>query len=104
MPRRANTIPTWTSRVEALFRRTDDFLSTADIKREIPDIKFNQLGGALCHFQKLGLIESVQGPKGCLFWFWTGAPDPRVRVVEERTPESRPRRTRRSVMKEAPNA
>jgi hypothetical protein len=98
------TIPTWTSRVEALFRKTDDFLSTADIKREIPDISLNQLGAAIHHLQKHGLLESVQGPKGCLHWFWTGAPDPRTRTIEERRPEDKPRRTRQTGMKEVPNA
>lgn len=96
MPRghypRQSRIATWTSVTEDTLRIMDDFLSMQQIVA-LTGGASNQISAAL-YSLKMYLVVDCVISEGQLFWFLTGL-DTRVRVVEERTPEDKPRKTRR---------
>lgn len=85
--------PTWAYLVEDALRKADDFMSL-DQLLAATGARRNQLSAALCHLQKCQTADAVLA-QGKLYWFYAGG-DTRCRHVEERTPEDKPRRTRKT--------
>lgn len=83
---------TWTSLTEEALRVMDDFLSLSHLM-QLTGGSSNQITAALYCLKHYLVVDCVIA-EGQLYWFLTGN-DTRVRVVEERTPEDKPRRTRR---------
>ena len=85
--------PTWTHLVTEALRTADDFLSMEALKAATGG-NTGQVTAALFHLQKCRVVDSVGGPEG-LFWFYRGE-DIRSRELDERVPEDKPRRQRRT--------
>lgn len=86
--------PTWTSKVEEVLRLADDFLAAKEIQAKL-EARRNQIFAALWHLRDCKVIDSVESG-GKLYWFYKGhEEDPRCRIIEERCPEDKPRKTRR---------
>lgn len=87
--------PTWVHLVEAAMAKADDFISLPQI-RKLTGANTGQATAALHHLSKMRAAENVKGIDGVLWWFLTPASDLRCRKVEERIPEEKNRRQRRS--------
>jgi len=85
--------PTWTSKVEEALRLADDFMGSAELQAKL-GANANQINAALWWLRRCGVVESVES-MGRLHWFYKGhETDPRIRIVEERRPEDKPRKAR----------
>ena len=92
---RAQKEPTSTALVEEALRASDDFMSV-DMLVAATGRSRNQVGAACHHLRRFLVVDVVVNPDGRGWWFaMPHDGDTRSRVVEERTPESRPRRQRR---------
>lgn len=96
MPRgiynRQARIATWTSLTEDTLRIMDDFMSMQQLV-QLTGGSSNQISAALYCLKRYLVVDCVIA-EGELFWFLTGN-DTRVRQVMERTPEDKPRKSRR---------
>jgi len=87
---------TWTSLITERLRATDDFLSRKMIKDRVTGINDNQLSAALAHLRKRHAIDVVVEADGTGWWFALPiGSDTRNYAVEERAPESKPRKPRK---------
>lgn len=84
---------TSTTRVMEALIRADDFRTGRQLQEEL-GLDCSHVSAALYHFRKYHAADCIEQPDA-LWWFATPEDDRRCRVVEERTPESRPRRPRR---------
>lgn len=89
-------VPTLTTLVQEALARADDFMTAAQLA-EITKHTPNQVSTALWALSNYKVVESVES-QGRLWWFLTTT-DTRTRIFEERTPETKPRRTRRATKK-----
>lgn len=78
--------------MEALVR-ADDFRTGRQLQEELR-LSGNRVSAALYHLLKHRAVEFVEADR-TLWWFATPTSDTRSRVVEEKAPETRPRRPRR---------
>lgn len=85
--------PTYMSRVEEALNRADDFLTVAQIV-EATRIDLHHVAACIWWLNKMKAIESLESD-GQLWWFYTPEKDKRVKRIEMRRPEDKPRRTRR---------
>jgi len=85
--------PTWTHLVEESLRTADDFMSMKAICLATGGSP-NQVSAALYSLQSYRVVDCVASPEG-LHWFFRGE-DSRCRSLEERTPEEKPRKMRRT--------
>jgi hypothetical protein len=89
---RARKEPTATGLVFDALRAADDFL-TLPALRVATGLDTNHVSAALCHLRKYRAVAAIA--EGSLWWYATPEDDTRLRRVEERTPERRPRSPRR---------
>lgn len=89
--------PTSTSIVEETLRTLDDFV-TAPQLRDLTGLDTCHLSASLCHLRKYSAADCIDAD-GQLYWYATPDTDVRTKVLLERTPESKPRRTRRTKKK-----
>lgn len=89
--RRARITTTTTLVMDAL-RWADDFMTGAQLC-EVTGRASNQVFAALNHLRKYNVVDSIASD-GTLWWFATGD-DSRSRVIDEKVPESKPRRPRK---------
>lgn len=86
--------PTWTTLSLELLVKRDDFLTTHQVAVMI-GATYNQASAALFHLRKRHAIDIVID-KGIGYWFATPDGDDRSFHCDERVPENKPRRPRRS--------
>lgn len=92
---KADKRPTHTRLVlEALVCWPQDFASAHQLM-EATGSSYNQISAALFHLRKRHAVDVVIEADGTAWWFATPGDDERTRVLDERTPEARPRRPRR---------
>lgn len=77
---------------EALVR-ADDFRTAKQLQAETGQ-PANRVSAALYNLLKYHAVSFVESDRQ-LWWFATPADDTRVKTVDERTPESRPRKARK---------
>lgn len=95
MTRRKDPKPTWVGLVWGVLLEANDFVASTELQKKTGGSQ-NQTNAALHHLQQHKAAEAVVGANGRLFWFATPESDTRTKQVEQRTPEDRPRRARRS--------
>lgn len=89
--------PTATSVVEEAMRSADDFITAQELVR-VTKLDYSHVSAALCHFRKYSAAECLtEGAK--LWWYLTPGTDKRSHKHLERTPEPRPRKPRRKLVK-----
>lgn len=72
------------------------FLSARQIREKLPQLNGNQISAALYSLKDYDAVDFVAENDETLFWFARPPEDDkRYRIVEERTPESKPRKTRK---------
>lgn len=84
---------TSTTRVFEALRAADDFCTGRHLQ-VVLSLDSNHVSAALYHLRKYHAADYIEQPDA-LWWFATPESDLRCRVVDERTPESRPRKPRR---------
>lgn len=82
---------TWTCRVLDVLTRADDFMNVSDLLHALPDANYNQVTAALFHLRNRRAVEVVISDRGIGWWMATPWSDNRMRRVDERTPETKPR-------------
>lgn len=92
-----NKQPTWTSLALELLMKRDDFLTTQQVAAEI-GAEYNQASAALHHLRQRHAVD-ILIDKGIGYWFATPDGDDRSFHLDERTPENKPRRPRRSTQR-----
>ena len=92
--------PTWTKVVLDCLRAADDFVPFSRLL-ECAGCTRNLLTATLHHLRLHKTADSVVGGDGQLWWFATGDDD-RERILDERTPEVKPRAPRRCKAKYTP--
>ena len=85
--------PTSTSLVERALRECDDFRTMAQL-RDLLKLDTNHTSAALSHLKKYGAADCME-VDGTLWWYATPDSDRRIRTVEERCPETGPRKPRK---------
>ena len=88
---------TCTSVVQRTLTEADDFL-TATHLQILTGLSMNQVAASLHHLKRHRAIDPLEGA-GTLWWYATPTDDDRSRILEERTPESRPRKPRKRKVK-----
>lgn len=86
--------------LEALIR-ADDFLTSKMLSDSI-GITPGSVNVAVHSLQSFKAVECVEG-NGKLWWFATPENDTRTKHIHERTPESRPRRPKKTKLAPMPN-
>jgi len=76
-----------------LMREYDDFITARELQ-DLSGYNVNQVSASLYHFLKYKIAEKVESA-GETYYYLTQH-DTRSRVLEERTPEEKPRARRRS--------
>lgn len=94
--RKRGAVDTTTKLVMEALRASDDFMNyrmlTAATKRN-----YNQVSAACFHLRKRGAIDLVIETDGVGWWYALPAEsDTRSRIVDERVPESKPRKMRKT--------
>lgn len=89
----ADKRPTWTSLIQHLLERADDFMSLPAICAAT-GANANQAAATLHHLKMHKVVDCLESD-GTLFWYANGADD-RLKVVEERKVEDGPRRRRKT--------
>lgn len=79
--------------VEQALRASDDFVTGQDLI-ERTGLSYNRVTASLHHLRKYRAADCLDSG-GRLFWYATPDSDTRSRKVEERTPESKPRKPRK---------
>jgi hypothetical protein len=87
-------VPTATSVVEHEMKFLDDFVTSKQLQK-ITRLDANHVGAALSHLKKHRAVDCLES-EGQLWWFSTPDMDTRCRTVQERTPEKKPRKQRKS--------
>lgn len=87
-------VPTCTTLVLEALRRADDFMTLAMI-RESTGLDTCHASASLHHLRKHKAIECMESD-GQLWWYATPDTDDRSRSLDERTPENKPRKPRKS--------
>ena len=91
--------PTHTSKVvDALAHAENDFMSLHQLMAATGSTN-TQVSAALYHMRKFQVVDVVIEPDGTGWWFLTGD-DQRTKIIDDRTPEVRSRRPRRTQPKE----
>lgn len=85
--------PTSTSIVEQAMKNIDDFV-TGQKLQEVTGLDSCHVSAALYCFKHYHAAECLE-ENGKLWWFLTPESDQRVKKVAERTPEMKPRKTRK---------
>lgn len=85
---------TSTSLVNEALIKADDFVTGRQLQDTLM-LDTNHVSAALYHLRKYKAAECME-VAGTLYWFATPQNDTRSKIVEERTPESRPRKPRKS--------
>jgi hypothetical protein len=88
---------TCTSVVQRTLIAADDFL-TATHLQILTGLTMSQVAASLHHLKRHRAIDTLEGA-GTLWWYATPDQDDRSRILEERTPESRPRKPRKRKVK-----
>lgn len=92
--------PTWTSLVVAALRDRDDFLNYRML-RDATGGSMNQISAACHSLRKLRVVDAIIEPDGRAWWYLLPPEeDQRQRIVEERVPESKPRKPRKPKAKQ----
>jgi hypothetical protein len=91
--------PTSTSIVEATLKGLDDFATGRQLQ-ELTRLDTCHVSASLYHLKKYRAAECMEAG-GTLWWFSTPDTDTRTKTVDERTPESKPRKARRAAKKAA---
>lgn len=87
--------PTTTSLVVESLKRADDFM-TYEMLMEATGRNHNQVSAACFHLRKHKVIDVVVNPDGKGWWYvLPETEDKRIRRVDERTPETKPRNRRK---------
>lgn len=94
--------PTLCIRVEAVLEFANDFLTANDVAKGA-GITPHQAMSSLIYLRNWHAVESVES-NGRLFWFATKEYDRRVKIVEQRAVEDKPRRNNRKGVLNAPKA
>lgn len=95
MPRKLKEA-TCTTRVLEALRSRDDFTDSL-LLRSLTGCSLNQISAACTHLRKYRVIDVVIEPDGRAWWFaLPPESDARQYHVDERTPESAPRKKRRA--------
>lgn len=92
------TVPTSTSVIERTLRAADDFRTSRQLQLETM-LDVNHVSAALYHLRKYKAVDCLE-ENGTLWWFATPDTDTRTRVVDERHPEAKARKSRRIRVKE----
>ncbi len=92
--------PTSTSIVEAAMIAADDFITSKQLQA-ITALDSNHVSAALHLFKKYSAADCLE-EGGTLWWYLTPATDRRSFKIDERSPEARPRRTRRLALPKPP--
>lgn len=72
-----------------------DLLTQAQVRERLPQCNANQVSAALIHLHKRHAIGFIADEKTTL-WYATPDTDDRIKRVDERAPETKPRRKRSS--------
>lgn len=94
---RQNRRPTCVTRVEQAMIQADDFVNLRGLVATTK-LTLNQVSASLSHLHKCGAADCLESPDG-LWWFLTPDTDTRARKIEERRPEDKPRRARKTAGK-----
>lgn len=86
--------PTATSIVFEALVRADDFRTGLQLQAET-GLNSNRVSAALYHLKKYKAAEFIEG-EGNLWWFATPETDTRSRTIEEKAPELKPRKPRKT--------
>lgn len=87
--------PTITTRVMDSLVRCDDLLTARQLReRYLPDVRPARIATALIELRHFKAVDCVEQPDR-LWWYATPESDTRTRVIHERCPETKPRRSRR---------
>lgn len=103
MTKPKNPKPTWVCLVFNALVAADDFVPLGQLIAMTKGHQ-NQITAALHHLQEHKAVEAVVGANKRLYWFATPESDTRSKRVDERTPEDRPRRVRRTRVNLVPPA
>lgn len=95
--KRQDRQPTCVSQVEQAMIQANDFVNLRGLMAAAK-LTSNQVSASLSHLHKYRAADCLESPDG-LWWFLTPDTDTRTKKVEERRPEDKPRRTRRSIGK-----
>lgn len=87
--------PTHTSLVERALLEADDFVSFTQLKAAT-GLPGNHVSATLTHLKGFKAVDSVES-QGSLWWFATPQTDTRQVTYAERTPEVKPRKSRKTV-------
>lgn len=93
MSPRRHKEPTSTGIVYRALCAADDFRTLAQLVVQC-SLSSNRTSAALYHLKACKAVEAME-VGGTLWWFATPETDARSSTVEERTPETKPRRPRR---------
>lgn len=86
---------TTTTLVTEALRKADDFM-TYEMLMAVTGRSYNQITAACYHLRNYHVVDVIIDPKGRGWWFIQPEnEDQRSRTVEERVPESAPRRKRK---------
>ncbi len=89
---------TYTSLVQECLKERNDFMSYSEIfdyvKKTRSEVKLANISAACFHLKKHKVIDFVIDCDGEVFWFFTPETDDRLRTINERVQESRPRKRR----------
>ena len=86
--------PTWTHLVAEALRGCDDFLDY-HMLRQITGASSTQVSAACFHLRKRHAIDCIIEPDGVAWWYALPPEDDnRMRRVEDRCPECKPRKRR----------
>lgn len=94
--------PTYTTLIEEFLRNTEDLTTYGQILHHVQSINhnacMNQISAACSHLKRHGVIDFIVETDGTVWWYALSKDnDDRSRVIDERTPETKPRNRRRKV-------
>lgn len=85
---------TSTTIVEGYLTKANDYVTAAQVRAHT-HLDANHVSAALYHLKKFRAAECFESG-GTLWWFATPQTDTRTKTITERTPESKPRRSRKT--------
>lgn len=86
---------TYTTQVFEWLTKQNDFATHHQVQSAL-GITRPQALASLVHLRKYKAVDCIVEPDGVSWWFATPEADSRTKVLVERTPEAKPRRTRRT--------
>lgn len=86
-------VTTTTTLVLELLTREHDLLTQQQLRERLPQCNANQVSAALCHLVKRKAVGFLADDVTTLYYA-TPETDDRTKTVDERTPESKPRKRR----------